>query len=155
MQAYAQRTTRGKYLKNNEYQQYKEAIWEASHDEPMPALIDFIEPEQGDEENDDDEFTVGGMVTDYKCPITQLLLESPVTSTVCGHSYSKAAVIDYIEGCQNRRERAHCPRAGCDKALTKSALYDDKELESRARAYRRRTQRNDTARRTQASAVID
>lgn len=47
----------------------------------------------GDEEGD---LVVGQVDKSLKCPITKVYFEEPVTSQVCKHSYSKAAIIAHI-----------------------------------------------------------
>ena len=120
----------------------------------MPPLQDFIPAEAGDEGEDDD-FAVGGMMQDFKCPLTMTLLSEPVTSSVCRHSYSKEAIQSYLEQCQRKRERAKCPKAGCDKTISAATLREDRDLEKRVRGHKRRMEQREDQRRTQASAIID
>lgn len=154
LEKYSKQTTRQKYLKDNEYKAFAELVWEAHKEEAMPPLQDFLPAEEGDI-SDEDDFAVGGMVQDFKCPLTMATLDQPMTSTTCRHSYSKEAVFSYIEQCAQRRERPQCPRAGCDKQISKTTLREDPELEKRVRAHKRRMEQREGMRRTQASAIID
>lgn len=152
--AYHQKTMRQKYLNHKGYNDFHQCVWEAWNDEAMPPLQDRFPAEVGDEDEDDD-IAVGGVKEDFKCPLTMALLDCPVTSAGCGHSYSKDAISGYLEQCQRRRERPQCPRAGCEKTISASTLRDDRDLEKRVRRHKRRLEQREEQRRTQVSAVID
>jgi len=80
---YKNKTSRQKYLKNEDYKEFKEAIFQVDHkNEAMPPMTTFIEKESGDESDDDDEIEVGGVTQDYRCPLTLTPLEDPMTSYV-------------------------------------------------------------------------
>jgi len=46
----------------------------------MPPLKSVIPAEDGDDSDDDDEVEVGGMVSNFRDPLTKAWLEDPVTS---------------------------------------------------------------------------
>ncbi|CAO1615619.1 unnamed protein product [Parajaminaea phylloscopi] len=154
MDRYQKKTMRQRYLHHKGYNDFQQCVWEAWNDDAMPPLQDRLPAERGDDEDEDD-IAVGGVKEDFKCPLTMALLVSPMTSTVCGHSYSKEAIEGYIEQCQRRHERPQCPRAGCDKAISSATLREDRDLEKRVRRHRRKLEQREEQRRTQASAVID
>lgn len=58
----------------------------------------FEEEESEDEMMDSQGDLVMGQVDkSLKCPITKAFFEDPVTSKVCKHSYSRAAIIAHIK----------------------------------------------------------
>ena len=63
-----------------------------------------------------------------------------VHSTVCGHSYSRAAIQDFLK--RSGRDGKACPASGCNKRITMDSLRADKELEKRIKiAARKQRQR--------------
>ena len=58
--------------------------------------------------DDEEEITVGKSVKSVKCPLTLKLMEVPMKSKVCGHSYGKEAIIQYI----GRARQKKCPLGG-------------------------------------------
>lgn len=77
----------------------------ASYDpKTHPIVQDFSERVRCFEEEEEEEMDVdsqgdlvmGQVDKSLKCPITKAFLEEPVTSKVCRHSYSKAAIIAHI-----------------------------------------------------------
>ncbi|CAO1631741.1 unnamed protein product [Sympodiomycopsis kandeliae] len=148
---YKNQTSRQKYLHREEYTGFKEQIWEAYNTTAMPPLIEQIPVEEGDNEQDeDDDFAVGGTILDFKCPITMAILENPVTCKKCKHSYSKEAMPDYFA----RQATVTCPKAGCVTKMSKSDLFDDKALAKRVQGYKRRLLSRNETRSTQ-TAIID
>jgi len=105
-----------KYYRNEKYRHFKEKIWEVGHpDQPMPAL-------DGDEDND---IIMALQKVSYKCPITTMWLEVPVTSQTCKHSFSQDAILDFI---RQKHGRTKCPIPGCDKVITANDFKIDKAL---------------------------
>ncbi len=51
----------------------------------------------------------------------------PVRSTVCGHTYSRNAIEDYIR--RKRNGTASCPMAGCSADVTRDVLERDMDAE--------------------------
>jgi len=131
---YGKKTARQKYAKNNDYQAFHEAIWEArSSGDPMAPLAQTIPREDGDDEDDDDDIVVGGATQDYKCPITLRLFVDPVTSAKCPHSFSHEAIYSMF-----RVPEIRCPQPGCQARFTKADLRPNKNLENRVKAFTRR-----------------
>ncbi|KAI0632124.1 hypothetical protein C8Q77DRAFT_902243 [Trametes polyzona] len=137
LETYKHRTTRQKYAKNDQYQKFKQAIYEVQHpDVAMPPLTDLIPREDGDDSDDDDDVQIGGVTQDYKCPLTLTILVDPLTSRVCGHSYSAAAIREYLGSSRNMKKE--CPATGCKKEISLAVLESNKELAKRAREAARR-----------------
>ncbi|KAF9649385.1 hypothetical protein BDM02DRAFT_1844775 [Thelephora ganbajun] len=130
---YRTKTSRQKYLKDEDYKEFKEAIFQADHkDEAMPPMTTFIEKEPGDV-SDDDDIEIGGVTQDYKCPITLTQLQNPLTSKICNHSFSGAAIREFLS-----RGVKRCPATGCNERLTLADLKEDKSLERKVKEHARR-----------------
>ncbi|RIA84652.1 zinc-finger of the MIZ type in Nse subunit-domain-containing protein [Glomus cerebriforme] len=114
---YSQRSEEDKYLKNENYDEFRQKIWEVKHqNEPMPSL----------NQNDDDDIVIGVQKDSLHCPITTLLFDNPVTSDVCKHSYSKEAILSLI---RQQGNAVSCPIPGCDKQIMEHNLKENKRLE--------------------------
>ena len=97
--------------------------------------------------NADEEIQVMGQpqAASLTCPITTVLLEDPVKSTVCQHTYSRAAITAHIAGHHNQ-----CPVPGChNDKLTMKELVKDDEMEIMVRREKRRLERQEGQRMTQ------
>ncbi|PWN47950.1 hypothetical protein IE53DRAFT_389887 [Violaceomyces palustris] len=150
---YRQRTSRTKYAQNPAYMQFREQIWEVSQTGAMPPITDLVPAEPGDEADSDEDLVVGGVMQDYKCPLSARILEDPLSSTVCKHSYSRREVMEYLAG---NGGTARCPATGCDKVITRQNLKENRELRKRVAAYERREEEREIKRRgTQLTQVID
>ncbi|KAF8326967.1 zinc-finger of the MIZ type in Nse subunit-domain-containing protein [Cantharellus anzutake] len=131
--AYEAKTTRQKYAKNNLYGSFREDIWNARHpEEPMDPIINSIPREEGDEEDEDD-FEVGGTTQDLKCPLSLTLFEDPVTAKKCKHSFSKKSINEYLHG-----RPKECPATGCHEIISPHDLEVNRGLEFRVKARIRR-----------------
>ncbi|KAI8978662.1 zinc-finger of the MIZ type in Nse subunit-domain-containing protein [Trametes punicea] len=137
LEAYKHKTARQKYAKSDHYQKFKQAIYEVQHpDVAMPPLTDLIPREAGDDSDDEDELQIGGVTQDYKCPLSLTILVDPLTSKVCGHSYSAAAIREYLHNSRNQMKE--CPATGCKKQISLALLEPNKELAKRAKEASRR-----------------
>ncbi|KAL1925999.1 hypothetical protein VTP01DRAFT_7092 [Rhizomucor pusillus] len=106
-----------KYGSSDYMKDFKQSVWDVNHpNEPMPE-------NDGDEDTD---IVIGRAKESFKCPITQTWLEEPVTSKSCKHTFSKRAIITYI---QRRGARAECPIPGCSAMLTVRILENDPLVE--------------------------
>eukprot|EP00727_Mastigamoeba_balamuthi_P006506 m51a1_g2476 hypothetical protein (219) ;mRNA; f:59341-60184 len=95
-------------------------LWDADHPgEPMPDVEDV-----------DGEVQMRA-VRPVLCPITRQLFECPVKNKNCGHTYSKAAILDYLS--RKRGDQANCPVAGCQAKVSKQTLERDNEMEREVR----------------------
>lgn len=72
------------------------------------AFLPDTTDQADDDEDDDDMVVVAGGRETYICPLSRKLLEDPVTSTLCHHSYSRAAVEQMLR----QRRLAQCPISG-------------------------------------------
>ncbi|KAG6830696.1 hypothetical protein H0H92_015172 [Tricholoma furcatifolium] len=150
-EAYSKTTSRQKYAKSEEYATFKNNIFEALHpDTPIPPITEFIPKEPGDDSDDDDELEMGGVSQNYNCPITLTLLEDPVTSDVCKHSFSKAAIMQSFRGGE---PSIRCPAAGCTKRFSRANLKPNKDLAKKVKAHERRARR--AAENDDAEEIID
>ncbi|KAI0320149.1 zinc-finger of the MIZ type in Nse subunit-domain-containing protein [Amylostereum chailletii] len=137
------KTTRQKYSKNEAYIAFRQSIWEVQNPETgMPPVVEFLPKEDGDDSDDDDDIQVGGVALDLKCPLTLTWLAHPVTSTVCKHSFSGAAIQDMLG--PNKYTKKMCPAAGCKKMVCLNDFKPDKDLERKVKnAERRRARREE------------
>jgi len=151
---YRAQTTRQKYAKKPTYQTFREAIHEAQHPgEFIPPITEFIPKEDGDASDDDDELEVGGVTQDYKCPISLTILINPLTSKVCGHSFSAGAIRDFLGN--NRTRKQKCPASGCTRQICLEDLEPDKVLEKRVKAAERRLQRQERDEGSDGGEVVE
>ncbi|OCH86400.1 hypothetical protein OBBRIDRAFT_738066 [Obba rivulosa] len=143
VEEYNQKTIRQKYAKNEEYSTFRQAIFEVQHpDTAMPPVTDFLPREEGDDSDDDEDVVVGGVTQDFKCPLTLTLLQDPMTSTVCGHSFSAAAIKEYLGNSRNVKKP--CPASGCKKSFSHNDLKPDKELAKKVKDAARRQRMRDS-----------
>lgn len=102
------------------------------------------EEQQEQDEEDQDLQVVGGSTvaaSTLKCPLTGTLLENPVKNSVCGHAYSKEAILDHLRR-RGTKEKV-CPMVGChNRAVTLQQLVPDLELTQLVRRQKRRTDAN-------------
>ncbi|KAB5590568.1 E3 SUMO-protein ligase nse2 [Ceratobasidium theobromae] len=137
LETYRSQTARQKYAKSATFKNFISSVWESYQpDEPAPAVTELLPREEGDVEESDDEMEVGGVTQDYKCPITLQIYTDPLTSTVCGHSYSALAIRDWV------RSNNKCPAQGCNANVTLAVLKEDKALQKKAKAAQRRADRD-------------
>ncbi|KAK8044981.1 hypothetical protein PG993_005005 [Apiospora rasikravindrae] len=117
-----------KYGMNNDYVHFKKLWHDAMHSKeekppPVPDATKWFSQGGGDEAEDSDEdLIVAGEVQDYRCPLSMIVMKEPYTSTLCKHSFEKAAILEYLPKNGTAKQ---CPLAGCDKDLRKSDLYLD------------------------------
>ncbi|WOO77314.1 E3 SUMO-protein ligase nse2 [Vanrija pseudolonga] len=139
---YGELTLRKKYADNDHFKEFRAGIWEVNHEgEPIPPMTRWLERQDGDPEDDDVE--MGGTTQTYKCPITMRVYEDAAKSTVCGHYYSYAAVLELIGNAtrtqrQGRAAQARCPVAGCNKVITPDVIKKDPAMQRQADAFVRR-----------------
>ncbi|KAN0087448.1 hypothetical protein V8E55_006069 [Tylopilus felleus] len=137
MNEYNTKTTRQKYASIDVYVGFKQGIYEVQNTGvPIPPINELVPREDGDPSDDEDDLEIGGVTQDYKCPITLVVLEHPMTSTICGHSYSRAAIQEYMK--KAGRTGVSCPASGCNERITMDHLKLDKELEKRVKIATRR-----------------
>ncbi|KAF9013463.1 hypothetical protein BDQ17DRAFT_1404952 [Cyathus striatus] len=138
LEAYMKKTSRQKYAKQQAYIEFKSGIHEVIRGTPMPPITEFIPKEDGDDSDDDDDLEVGGVTQTYTCPLTLRLLENPMTSMVCAHSFSGDAIKQSFRGAVRSIK---CPATGCTKSFKLTDLIEDKDLEKKVKAHKRRQDR--------------
>lgn len=151
LDAYNEQTSRKKYAKNTDYHNFKNTVWVAKEDGPMPLVIDLIPPEFGDDkddDSDDEEIQTGGLVINFRCPLTTNILEDPLTNPSCNHSYSRSAVQEYVAAGNYK-----CPASSCSANLSLRMLRQDPALVKKVAAFKRREEERLITRR-QTSTVL-
>ncbi|KAF9107764.1 hypothetical protein BGX29_005051 [Mortierella sp. GBA35] len=109
---------------NPDLQDFRTKVWEVHHSSSALPTSAYGE----DEDNEDMEIVVtgdGNNVQSLKCPLTTNFLEDPVTSSLCKHSFSNAAIRAMI---QSRPNRSTCPVHGCNRSITLEMLQPNKAL---------------------------
>lgn len=94
-------------------------------------------PSQAEEETISDDLVLMQKEVSLTCPLTKKLLEDPVTSKKCRHSFSKAAILSHIRHYRQRRGHPKCPIGGCDQTVTEDDLEPNAELEKAIRRKQR------------------
>jgi len=87
------------------------------------------------EEEDEDE------AANLKCPITTGLLEKPMKSSKCGHTFSHKAITSMLRG---KPGGIPCPIYGCSHTIKLADLQPDKEKEYALRRAKAQSQREAT-----------
>lgn len=111
--------------------------------------------ELGEDQEEDDELAVinpssGDAATRIKCPYSMALMEDPVRSKVCKHSFARKAIYHYLQ--KNKR----CPVPGClNNSMTIDELEDDPETAMRVRRYKKRESANKKAQAQSAMNMDD
>ncbi|WVF69367.1 hypothetical protein IAT40_004143 [Kwoniella sp. CBS 6097] len=137
---YVKKSQWAKYKDIEDYQTFRSNLWEINHpNSACPPISNFLERGE-DDESDDDEIDFGGATQNYRCPLTLSLYVDAVTSSKCGHSFSKAAIISNIENNKKARRPPKCPVTGCNKELEKADLKANPALQKRADEFERRQQ---------------
>ncbi|CBQ68195.1 conserved hypothetical protein [Sporisorium reilianum SRZ2] len=151
LDTYNKQTSRQKYAKNTDYHNFKNTVWVAKEEGAMPPVKDLIPAEPGDENasgDDDDEIQTGGVTQNFRCPLTANIMEDPLSNTLCTHSYSRAAITEYVAAGNNR-----CPASACMAAVSMRSLKHDPLLVKKVAAFKRREEERLIARR-QTSTVL-
>ncbi|CAD5116318.1 DgyrCDS5222 [Dimorphilus gyrociliatus] len=106
--------------------------------EQYTRLIKTLNNEPTNTCEDNDDVVQMDEIKSTICPYSQQEMENPVKNKICGHSYEKSAIAEYIKA---KRQRAFCPHAGCSnkKPLSPDSLIRDEEMISII-AEKRKTQ---------------
>ncbi|KAJ2511393.1 hypothetical protein GGI11_005127 [Coemansia sp. RSA 2049] len=137
-----------KYGGNARYRDFRQQIWDTNHEgEPMPGGALFgaagnsgEETEEGEDEDED--LVISGARLTCRCPLTATWLIDPVTSKACGHSFSKAAITDYV---RSKGGSCVCPSVGCRSTVGLRDLFPDKVLERKVANRLRRLEEEEAA----------
>lgn len=112
---------------------------------------------RGGGEDDDDDIEVfraaGSQANSLKCPITGMFLEEPMKNKVCGHLYSKEAIMHHLQTKLRNRRTPNCPVAGCGNTVTLEQLEKDVMMKTMVRREMRRQDQANQLRATQASVL--
>ncbi|KAJ1892056.1 hypothetical protein LPJ66_006572 [Kickxella alabastrina] len=139
--AYSEKSNAEKYATSALYREFKQQIWDLKHDgEPMPRL--FHAGGGGEEESDEDLVISGAKLT-YKCPVSQSWLIDPMTSKLCGHSFSKDAILAYVRS--QRGGSAKCPVGGCASIISPRDLFSDAVLERKVAHHLRQLEQEEAS----------
>ncbi|KAF8650118.1 hypothetical protein AX16_005355 [Volvariella volvacea WC 439] len=136
---YKGKTMRQKYAKTEGYIKFRQSIYEVLEpDTAMPPITDFIPKEDGDVSDDEDDLEIGGVTQNYNCPISLTPLADPLTSSVCGHSFSAEPLRQTFKTGSPMKK---CPASGCNRSFKLADCKPNPELARKVRAWMRRTQR--------------
>ncbi|GFZ45307.1 hypothetical protein JCM24511_03033 [Saitozyma sp. JCM 24511] len=145
---YMARSQRAKFKDSEDYQDFRQAIWEVNHPEQgCPPVSHWLE--KGPDDEDDSDFEMGGTTQNYRCPLTLLTLQDAHTNPECGHSYSGTAIIQLLEQgrmVNGRRQAMKCPEPGCNAKVTKDGLKRNEKLQKQADEYEKRKKRREDER---------
>jgi len=82
-----------------------------------------------------------------KCPLTMAIMEDPVRSKVCKHSFDRLAITSHLS------KSKMCPVPGCRNSnMTPSELEDDPDTVMKVRRYKKR---ESAARKVRAQSALD
>ncbi|KAI1321489.1 hypothetical protein EDD11_005180 [Mortierella claussenii] len=114
----------------HELWEMRKKVWEVHHGhDPLPTSGASGAAAGGGDDDEDDDMeivvTSDTSVQSLKCPLTTNFLEDPVTSSLCKHSFSRVAVVSFI---QTQRGQTMCPVHGCNRVLTMNLLQPNKAL---------------------------
>ncbi|KAJ2780871.1 hypothetical protein H4R18_003201 [Coemansia javaensis] len=125
-----------RYGRSAQYREFRQQVWDVRHEgEPMPA-------DSGDEAGADEDLVIAGARMNYRCPIAASWLVAPLTSKTCGHSFSKDAIMSYI---QAHRGACACPVDGCRQSIRAADLFPDQVLERKVARHLRQLEAEETA----------
>ncbi|KAI8075656.1 zinc-finger of the MIZ type in Nse subunit-domain-containing protein [Thamnidium elegans] len=119
-----------RYNASEKYSAFRQNIWNIHHpDEIMPSL----------DENEDDDIVMGSTKISLRCPLTTAWLQDPVTSNLCKHTFSRAAITDLL---RQSGGSVPCPIPGCNKRIIPLCLIADDIMAERVRRARARDEQN-------------
>lgn len=98
----------------------------------IPTFNDDKDEVDGD---DDDDIEIEGGIVSLKCPISQQIIETPVKSSICGHTYDKKSIMELLSRESLDTNIKRCPE--CHAELTVTDLVKDNIMSIRLAAYRR------------------
>lgn len=103
-------------------------------DPESQSILEDFDAAAGLNKGDDDDLGIVGMQVSIICPLSQVTFVNPVKSTVCGHSFSEAAVRQLLSRPPAKGKKpvqGHvCPVAGCGKPLTMGDLVPNKKMQA-------------------------
>jgi hypothetical protein len=111
---------------------WKSVMKSAIPDRPLCSIDEWLSDPVGAvmateglhaESDDDLEMEVTSTVR-LECPITLRLMQDPVSSTTCIHSFEKQALIDLLRSADSIR----CPVSGCTAQLSKGGFVANRRI---------------------------
>lgn len=138
-----------RYGQATEYVEFRRYLWNAQHPDQtnsMPRPNTWFAHLEGRRKSqahmdveEDSDIEIAQEKQSYTCPLTLRSFKTPVTSTLCPHSFEKLVVEDYIK---KSGGTASCPVSGCSQQLTLAVLRPDPVLERDVRRAALRAQRD-------------
>ena len=140
------------------YEEFCKGVWEATHDEPYPGLKGGRsgqtskkrrtngagnDDDDGGGDDDDDGLVVAQRSADVICPLSRTLFVDPVTSPACGHTFSRAAVLELVKqhrsgGLRNNKSNPRCPIPGCSQRLDPDKLVTNEDVAFDVKEHQRK-----------------
>ncbi|GFY48756.1 e3 SUMO-protein ligase NSE2 [Trichonephila inaurata madagascariensis] len=84
--------------------------------------VDTYISNQNSAANVDSELQVTDAISSYKDPITKALIEDPVKSKKCNHSFERKSILKYLQ------KYNKCPYSGCASILKRDDIVEDLAL---------------------------
>ncbi|ORX78102.1 hypothetical protein BCR32DRAFT_247432 [Anaeromyces robustus] len=132
-----------RYAANKEFQEFRETLWDVKNEgRTMPSLVAYTRQKYGYddemdidnlEEEDDDNIIITNRQESFICPITKRIMNDPLISKTCKHSYS-SVIKEIIK--ENNERRIECPVAGCIHYVSLNDLRPNKLLARKIRRKR-------------------
>lgn len=99
------------------------------------SQIPTFNDDKDEVDGDDDDIEIEGGIVSLKCPISQQIIETPVKSSICGHTYDKKSIMELLSRESLDTNIKRCPE--CHAELTVTNLVKDNIMSIRLAAYRR------------------
>lgn len=125
---------------NSQYVSFRQELWDVHDTPPSQRNINKLFSDYVD----DDDVVEELARESFKCPLTKQFYEDPVTSSVCQHSFSKAAILDIFKNQMNPTIK--CPIPACSHHFTAKQLKPNEGLAKRAKRDQQREMRETQAR---------
>ncbi len=126
------------------------------------AIVKNLGEDQNDNEDDDlllvanpnsSSSSGNNNTLGIKCPLTMALMEDPVRSKVCKHSFGRDAIYEYLRKGKSPKK---CPVPGCINGnMTLNELEDDPETRLRVKRYKKRESASKQKLAAEATTVMD
>ncbi|KAI1827240.1 hypothetical protein F4861DRAFT_398540 [Xylaria intraflava] len=132
---YATRSLQERYAVDNDYIGFKRLWWDAVHSvdhKPIPDSSRWFTGntaggEEGEEEEaEEEDLVIAQEHISIYCPLSMVIMDEPYTSTVCKHTFNKAAITLFLRSQPN--QTAQCPQTGCGKDISIKDFYDDQVM---------------------------
>lgn len=139
-----------RYSKNNDYATFRKIVYDArkgEDDREMPSAKywfdsagepqnmypgDRVGSDHSKDGDEEDDLIVAAENRDLRCPLSMALLENPVTSKKCPHSFEKVPFSEFL---RNGKGRVQCPVSGCEQVCLPSSSLFIRSLSKPLRSY--------------------